>query len=83
MGSVVGLTIWSRDFGNATLGAEETSSSLGFHPDKMVAFFSMVHVGIWILIGLFDRYVRIICMWVHNPKVKLLILSWFVGTFSL
>ena len=58
MGSVVGLTIWSKDFGNSTLGAVETSNSrTTFHPDKIVAFFSMIHVGIWILIGLFDRYV--------------------------
>lgn len=55
MGSLVGLTIWSKDYGNST-HYEETTTHSSSHPDKMVAYFSMVHVGIWILVGIFDRY---------------------------
>ncbi len=49
MGSLVGLTIWRRDYGDNQ--ANVTTSS----PDRMVAYFSMIHVGIWIIVGIFDR----------------------------
>ena len=54
MGSLVGLTIWTRDYDNSTFDYEATTAHT-MHPDKMVAYFSMVHVGIWILVGIFDR----------------------------
>ncbi len=44
MGSLIGLTVWKRDY-------EKENSS----PDKMVAYFSIIHVGIWIVVGIFDR----------------------------
>lgn len=55
MGSLVGLTILKEDYGNSTHHNEEATSHSG-HPDDMVAYFSMIHVGIWILVGIFDRY---------------------------
>lgn len=54
MGSLMGLTVWSKDYGNATHGYEETVNNTP-HPDKMVAYFSMIHVGVWIIVGIFDR----------------------------
>ena len=55
MGSLVGLTVWRKDYGNST-DAYEMDVACSSNPDRMVAYFSMVHVGIWIIVGIFDRY---------------------------
>lgn len=54
VGSLVGLTLWHHEY---KLGA--TSDSL---PDKMVAYFCMIHVAVWVMVGLFDRVVQ----WRHQ-----------------
>ena len=59
MSSLLGLTIWTSDYGNSTVDhVEAANHSTPFHPDKMVAYFSIIHVGIWIIVGIFDRYIK-------------------------
>ena len=67
MGSLVGLTIWSRDYSNATDVYQADTSNSRPMPDRMVAYFSMIHVGIWIIVGIFDRY-----MWCGEGMVDFL-----------
>ena len=55
MGSLVGLTLWHHEY---KLGA--TSDSL---PDKMVAYFCMIHVAVWVMVGLFDRCATVVLAW--------------------
>lgn len=57
MGSLLGLTIWRKDYDgdNVTMKGYETNVTTP-NPDRMVAYFSMIHVGIWIIVGIFDRY---------------------------
>ncbi len=59
LGSLIGLTLWKKDYGNSTELLSEESSP-GFHPDKLVAYFSMIHVGIWIMVGVMDRWVWLV-----------------------
>ena len=60
LGSLIGLTLWSRDYTNSTDQLEELSNHCqSSHPDKIVAYFSMIHVGIWVMVGVVDRYVNV------------------------
>ena len=58
VGSLIGMTVWSGDYTSRTNHTKSDSSpgkTMNDGPDKMVAYFSMVHVGIWIVVGIFDR----------------------------
>ena len=60
LGSLIGLTLWSRDYTNSTDQLEELSNPCkNSHPDKIVAYFSMIHVGIWVMVGVVDRCVNV------------------------
>ena len=59
----MGLTIWSKDFSNHVYQNETSHPD---RPDRMVAYFSMVHVGVWILVGIFDRYDKFVLVFDLN-----------------
>lgn len=50
-GSLLGLTLWN----DQDKPSETSSHSCSAHTDRLVAFFSMIHVAVWITVGILDR----------------------------
>lgn len=62
LGSLIGLTLWSKDYGDSTYNFQEmTASAQHNQPDKMVAYFAMIHVAIWVMVAVLDRYILSLC----------------------
>lgn len=63
-GSLVGLTAGHHEIGSAHgLYAEATTaSSCPNNPDRIVAYFCMIHVLVWAIVGVFDRVIQ----WRHQ-----------------
>jgi len=56
LGGLIGLTIWNRDYnGNSTSNLQAEQPTSPCSPDRMVAYFCMTHVGIWVMVGVVDR----------------------------
>ena len=62
LGCLIGLTIWSKDYDDSNFSFQDSSSSR-YQPDKMVAYFCMIHVGIWAMVAILDRYAHhVVCV---------------------
>ena len=55
LGSLLGLSIAEHDYLYQAIKLNSTTSSV---PDTMVATFCMIHVLVWMIVGVMDRWAR-------------------------
>ena len=52
-GSLLGLTLWKKDeVGSGNYEKECASEKLA---DRLVAYFCMIHVAVWVIVAVMDR----------------------------
>ena len=52
-GSLLGLTLWKKDEEGS--GDYEKQCAFEKLADKLVAYFSMIHVAVWVIVAVMDR----------------------------